>query len=205
MGCDIHMLAEKRNKKTKQWEVIGPVFKDSYTASQKSSEPYQGRNYELFAFLADVRNRFEITPIAEQKGWPEDMSKEIKEDLVDYWDSDGHSATWYTVKELREANWEQPIKMGGVVPADVYEYLKAHNEAPKSYSQSISGPKIQTVTEEEWAALPWSEKTNGTRWYVYMCWDSSIREQTSFYEDVIPQLEALGDPEDVRIVFCFDN
>lgn len=204
MGCDIHMYAEVR--KNKKWGKVGNEFKNTYNEDVKTDQPYSGRNYELFAFLADVRNRFDIKPIAETKGWPEDVSAGVKEDLVDYWDGDGHSASWFTLKELKEADWNQAFRHGGVVASDVYEYCKSIEEPPKSYSQGVGGGNIQTVSEEEWAKMEWSQKMNGTRWYVHMFWDTTVKDECKqFIEETIPALEKLGDEEDVRVVFTFDN
>ncbi len=204
MGCDIHARAETRKKG--KWEPVGAVFSDTYNKNVKSEEPYSGRNYELFAFLADVRNRFGIVPIAENKGWPEDLSDELKKELVEYWESDGHSASWFTLKELCEADWKQIYTKSGVVPADVYEYLRSLGKTPEVYSQGVFGLGIKILEEKEFEELPWSEKTNGTRWHVRMYWQESVADACSFFlEETMPQLATLGEPEDVRIVFNFDN
>ena len=206
MGCDIHIRAEV--KKGKNWQAVGPVFKSSWSSEEGKliSEPYSSRNYELFSFLAGVRNRFGITPIAEPKGWPKDMSEELKKDLEDDWNSDGHSASWFTLKELEDADWDTTVRHGGVVPADVYEYLKYVKEKPKAYSQGISGTNIVQLDQAEWDALPWQQKTNGTRYHVYMWWEDSMKELAEwFYTNTLPALRNLGEPDKVRIVFCFDN
>lgn len=205
MGCDIHMLAEKKNKD--KWEKVGNVFEHKW--GDKVSvleEPYGGRNYELFAFLAGVRNRFDIKPISEPKGFAEDASEEVKKDLYDYWDGDGHSASYFTLEELKNADWDQEFSNGGVVSADVYDYLKNINETPKYYSQGISGPNVIQLTEEQYEKLTWEERTSGTRWYVYMYWKTKIKDECQdFINNTIPSLEKLGEPKDVRILFLFDN
>ena len=86
MGCDIHMYAEIR--KENKWEKVGRIFENPWYSEDReesewntplTDEPYDGRNYDLFAILADVRNgrgfagcvtgdRF--NPIAEPKGLP---------------------------------------------------------------------------------------------------------------------------------------
>lgn len=205
MGCDIHSIVEKRNKD--KWEAVGTIFEHKYNGKiTLSSEPYEGRNYVLFAFLAGIRNRFDIKPIDEPRGYPEDISKETQNDLQDLWDSDGHSTSWFTLEELQNADWEQKFRQGGVVPADVYEYLKDINEPPKIYSQGISGKGIVQLTEEEWQKLSWDEKTNGTRWYIYMYWDMTVKEACSeFIENAMEQLKKIGDPKDIRFIFTFDN
>lgn len=200
------MFAEKKVKD--KWEKIGPVFGSTYSSDKGKlvDEPYTGRNYELFAFLANVRNRFDIVPLSEPRGWPKDLSEALEKELKEYWDSDGHSASWFTLRELLEADWDRKIRVGGVVPADVYEYLTQLKEVPKIYSQGISGPNILTVSEEEWEKLQWSEKINGTRWHIYMYWEVSLKEQCDlFVTNTIPALQKQGNPDEIRIVFNFDN
>ena len=63
MGTDISMYAEVRMNE--DWVKVGDVFKNSwYNEDRKIDEwnkpytdhPYDSRNYDLFAILADVRN-----------------------------------------------------------------------------------------------------------------------------------------------------
>lgn len=203
MGCDIHMYAEVRREK--EWAKVGSVFKSTWSDEEKTDHPYNGRNYELFAFLAGVRNRFDVEPIAEPRGYPEGISVEVKKELDD-WDSDGHSASWFSLKELQDANWEYKFQHGGVVPSAVYEYCKEIQEPPKVYSQGIGGGNIQTVSEKEWDQMDWDTQNNGTRWYVHMFWETSIRDECKqFVEETMGFLAQLGAPEDVRVIFNFDN
>ena len=83
MGCDIHMFAEvkiKRRDNKTEWMTVGKVFKDHYYKSNQptymttygdeksesayewnnklSMHPYDSRNYDVFAILADVRNGY---------------------------------------------------------------------------------------------------------------------------------------------------
>lgn len=86
MGCDIHATIEERPHgswwgKCKDYNI--------------------DRSYILFAMLADVRNGYGVTAIAEPRGVPEDASFEFKEE-VEEWDSDAHTKSWLTFRELRE-------------------------------------------------------------------------------------------------------
>ena len=68
MGCDIHTMAEigYEHKGRNLWSAItDPVFDHDFFDPSKpvagynypyTKEPFSGRNYRLFAFLADVRN-----------------------------------------------------------------------------------------------------------------------------------------------------
>lgn len=94
MGCDIHSFAEV--KENGSWKVV------------EDYRPFQDRNYQLFALLADVRNGSgfagcdtgnHIEPISIPKGLPKDCSAKVQLNSDD-WDIDGHSHSWLTLKEL---------------------------------------------------------------------------------------------------------
>ena len=95
MGCNIHgwieVLAWPDSERDRWWGV--------------HEIPYT-RNYVLYAVLAGVRNRGDITPISPPRGMPKDaglMSRcEAEED-----GSDGHTHSWLTYKELKDFDWLQ--------------------------------------------------------------------------------------------------
>ena len=137
MGCDIHLFAEV--KRDGVW-------------THEPGEFYDGRNYDLFGILADVRNRNELTPISDRIGWPDDVCEYAK----DYsYDMDYHSHGHLTVAELIAFDWTQTVEV---------EYL---------------GIPPEVVT------------------YYSLC--------DYWWSNTMPRLLALGAPEDVRIVFCFDS
>lgn len=86
MGCDIHLYAEKRSPDG-AWQVVDAV--DALTH----------RSYGAFAFLANVRNYSQITPIAAPRGMPDDASTEAASDF-ERWSMDAHTPSWLTLDEL---------------------------------------------------------------------------------------------------------
>jgi len=92
MGCDIHMYVEKKNGEG-VYEYI------------KSVKPFNYRCYGMFAFLAGVRNYSAIKPIAEPRGLPNYLSKEVREIFKE--NDDYHSCSWLSVKELSEFDYDQ--------------------------------------------------------------------------------------------------
>ena len=204
MGCDIHMMAEIR--KADKWEKVSNVFESMY-GDVLTDEPYDGRSYNLFAILADVRNGIGFAgiktgegfvPISNPKGVPKDASVEYLK-LVSDWDGDGHSHSYFTLKELMDYDWGQYTMLQGCVSIDSYRVCKEKQESPSSYCGYISGGGIVLVDEEE---LP----SNPDATHVKMRWEKSYKEAVGrFYTHTIPALQRLGDPESVRIVFFFDN
>lgn len=108
MGADIHSRAEVNWGAS--WEVVedaiwrAPHFRDDEPVTfwnvPYTVEPFWERNYALFGLLADVRNYWDITPIAQPRGVPEDASS-VWRGVVDYWDRDLHSMSWFTYDELK--------------------------------------------------------------------------------------------------------
>lgn len=120
MGCDIHMGFEKRRDVGWPWEAFAP----SRTRNGVSLGYTGGRNYALFALLADVRNYYDITPLDRPRGYPADMSDRIRRSVNDessfeadeeefdglpIGPPDGHSASWFTLKELLAVDRATPL------------------------------------------------------------------------------------------------
>ena len=148
MGTDISMYAEVR--RNKQWAKVGKVFKNTYYLPDRpetewntplTDHPYDDRNYDLFAILADVRNRHGFNPIAATKGFPDDMTPEVRERLEDW----GYGNSWYTLKELKEYDWNQTVTHSGVISEEQYIHMKETGEHPDCWSRACSGRDIVTV------------------------------------------------------------
>lgn len=97
MGCDIHLWFEKKNGDGK-WERIN--IPDNLIPDD--------RNYEVFAFLADVRNRFPnpITPQFCDRHKPTDTECDGSDYDDNFWLGD-HSFTHAYIQEILKAPWEQ--------------------------------------------------------------------------------------------------
>jgi hypothetical protein len=102
MGCDIHCWAEVR--KNGKWEKVGKAFPNPWHDPEEhakdpkdtfyeplTDQPYEGRSYNTFAILANVRNGRgfagcdtgdPFVPIAMPKGFPDDASPEVLKEYV---------------------------------------------------------------------------------------------------------------------------
>lgn len=245
MGCDIHLYVEvRKNNKWKpadSWLTYGKEyghFEDDGDESKRPVVPYDdeyynGRNYKLFAMLANVRNGVgfagidtgnAVNPISEPKGLPEDVS-DVIEKCSEYWGSDGHSHSYLTVKELMEYDWTQTATYRGTVSA--WEYVKwsswgkERGLGPESYCGSITGASVRHVTEKQMKAiiddileekgkekhqLKQEDLKGFANTFCKIEWKTPYYESAQeFLSQTIPRLWKLGKPEDVRIVFWFDN
>jgi hypothetical protein len=94
MGCDIHSYTEKKTEQG--YESV-------------DFAPFDWRSYGMYAFLAGVRNYSGITPIAEPRDLPDDVSSAVKQHAED-WNGDGHTHSWLSVKELTEFDYDQMME-----------------------------------------------------------------------------------------------
>ena len=130
MGCDIHIQVEMQIDD--DWQIVpGPIV-DCYcchgtaldsqgemacyfcTENDGPFDPYfvgpgkihtqwfGDRNYDLFAYLADVRNYDNVTPLEYHEGYPQDRSLDVE---VWYANSggrseDAHSHAWIEFHKL---------------------------------------------------------------------------------------------------------
>lgn len=98
MGCDIHSYVEYRDKTTGLWKMVRIYVPYRWEPERLDLvEPFNGRNYELFAILAGVRGLAQ--PIAEPRGIPRDVSNGV----LRKWEKDkewNHTPSWLTLAEL---------------------------------------------------------------------------------------------------------
>lgn len=169
MGCDIHLNVEVATNKSDQctsWSLVQNelcVLKYGYTRHYIDLGWGEGRNYNTFAMLADVRNysSFEnmdeksFEPMSTPKGTPNDMSDDLH-NLYHGWGSDAHSASYFTLKELVDFKdngyFQKTVKHTGKVMIEEFdeywtEIIKSKTgnnlvlkRCPNSYSASIYSP-----------------------------------------------------------------
>jgi len=236
MGCDIHLYVEKKDGddwiSAEEWEID-----EDGRLNVKDWHRFDvGRNYRLFAMLADVRNGRgfagidtgdRVNPIDEPRGIPDDVSPQVYQKYQS-WSDDGHSHSYFTVQELLEYDWTQSVKNRGVISAGGYAAWwgygssfsdKTKGEGPESYASDVSGPNIVIMTEEELQAKLKEVGESLNYWqriekvpqqlpnvYCRIEWEEKYYQMARyFWANLMPQLLALGKPDEVRIVFWFDN
>jgi hypothetical protein len=221
MGCDIHLFVEVRQqdgawKSVDEWET-----EDDYIHVPYKKSYYDGRNYDLFAILANVRNGHGFAgvktgegfnPIALPKGLPDDVSEQVKQ-YSDRWDSDGHSHSWLTVAELLAFDWTQTTTKQGWVTWETFDFwVRYPDEPPENYCVDVSGGKVQHVSNDEMKSrIEECRKTEDysslESVYTLVQWESTyaVAAGPYWWTHTVVWLLRLGKPEDVRLVFFFDN
>lgn len=190
MGCDIHCYMEIKNVNG-DWQCDGIYRKSFDSESEKDFDlvpVYNNRNYELFSILANVRNDGKIVPISKPRGFPKNASNEI-EDEYRNWGLDAHSASYMTLQELiNNVEKYKVVKRSGFVSSKTYnEYV-------------LTGVKPQMwcgcTTDPNYKQLEWEDTSESLTYLIKKiknrmddCWFCYTNEN----------------PENVRIVFWFDN
>lgn len=235
MGCDIHIYVERKNNN--KWEVIKGInpwiseykswLDNAETEERKNylldriktmeekesivSEGwiYEGRNYNLFAILADVRNYYNIKPIIDPRGIPEDICKEINNEY-ESWSGDSHSCSYYTFKELLDFDWKNNyVENEGFVDEKTYKNFKQTGD-PYPCSKGVGGGNVEKVLNCEMDRIiknkyPWE---NDKSFYTIIKWKESFKE---IGEQLLNNINRyikdnnVLNLEDYRIVFWFDN
>jgi|SRR5580765_2583102 len=183
-----------------------------------TDHPYVGRNYDLFAILADVRNGsgfagivtgdgFETLPGA-PRGIPTDLSAAL---AVEYerareWT---HDPTWATLRELLDYPWHtKTTTKCGVVTLEAF---KAHRKTGVPYdgwSGMVSGEGIVVMEAGVFSGVDLDQyrAEQGFRVHVRDYWQTTYAETVGpHWFAVLETLKALGEPDDVRIVCWFDS
>lgn len=110
MGCDIHLFCEAKKSvmdikkwvNCDNWKVnpyYNPTETEEYEPEYIPNSAYSSRNYALFAKLADVRSYGKDVCIDSPRGLPSDVTPYTRRES-DRWGDDGHSASWFTLREL---------------------------------------------------------------------------------------------------------
>lgn len=220
MGCDIHPYIEIQKDGVwtfHDWKAPYKTGVDedgdpNYDYDRLWDDPLDiNRNYNLFAILADVRNGRGFAgiktgegfiPISQPKGLPKNVSKEVKHESDEY-GRDGHSHSYLTVQELLAYNWEQKTKHYGTVDAEQFKIFKKKGK-PDSWAGSVVGQSVRHLTHYEMEEAIAIGRTKDA--YTSVEWTEPYSASVGkFLTQTIPALQKLGDPENVRIVFFFDN
>jgi hypothetical protein len=196
VGCDIHGMIERAERGTYS-------TRDAWCRWRAAGEVDVGRDYELFAALAGVRNYVGLVPICAPKGLPgyggleedslggyhrwdaaNDEPNDYFQAYYERWHVDAHSASWLTLAELRAYDATQEVDDPDVVVA-----------------RDGDG---RVLAKAGWSASG-GERVGKRRLFV---WPGDEGKPTS-WDRLLADVERAkreGDTdEDVRIVFFFDT
>ena len=201
MGCDIHLYVEQKHYgKWHNADYFVPNV--SRTGDRYQHVPmYDGRNYALFATLANVRNYGNTAYVSEPKGLPDDITDFVKSEW-ETWEFDGHSCSYLTLRELLDFHEAgHPLKRRGMLSPKQQKELD-DGILPEHWCQGTNqiGYEFREWEEENDILLPLinklKERCDDLNMIYDFAWDSNnVDMRRSAYEKA----------KDIRIVFWFDN
>ncbi len=187
VGTDIHCFVERRTERG--WE---PCELDFYCGEE--------RNYALFAILAGVRRMTNggFEPIVPPRGFPPDSPS--VGGWVDGWGY-YHNATWLTLRELLEFPWyEKMYPFRWWLDAAQYRVFRQTGR-PERF---VDGSAALVSNEEMERLLREGGPTEGV--LTLVAFGVPYAEFAGpFVTETLPRLQALGPPDDVRLVMFFDS
>lgn len=200
LGCDIHVCCEFKNYQD-MWIncdhfKLNPYYEE-WEEKYKIVPIYDDRNYALFATLADVRNYGNTIPISKTRGLPNDIHPLTKR-LADVWECDGHSYSYYTLKELLDYMDTSPtVTYSGLITTDQARDLDEYHIYPDSW--------CQWTTIEGYVKRSWTIPDDNLKYLIdamkKRCAEVFyIHKESNNYESRIRRVA-----NDFRIVFWFDN
>ena len=213
MGCDIHMFAEKRNPVTHDWDVIGEEFTDSYSLwslSKEIKEIFGMQEEEAWEIMMKWVNGEKPTNREEQyiigkfipsrvappgSGWDYAYTKGmIKSPFTDQ-PYGGRCYSLFGI--LAGVRNTSNTMIGGEfnlkgVPDDASPTVKATSDEYDLDGHSHNYFTVQELLDSDYNKMDKNELT-------------TLGIDPYFFNTTIPQLQKIGRPEDVRIIFWFDN
>ena len=200
MGCDIHMYVEI--KKGKDWYNVDYFHRGYNNRYVYYRVPiYDGRNYALFATLANVRNYSNTEYIDEPRGLPEDVTEYVNDEYQD-WGWDAHSASHLTLQELLDFhNKGVKLKRSGMISSEAQKAFDEDGILPDMWCQSTNqvGWEFREWEEENKVLVSLinklKERADELRFIYDFSWDGNEEARKRAYEA----------SKNIRIVFWFDN
>lgn len=223
MGCDIHPHIEVR--KNGKWEYFD-WRKEFQNGTYDDGEPkydwnkmfesplYIHRNYNLFAILANVRNGrgfagcltgMGFNPISEPRDLPNDVTEYVKSES-DKYNGDGHSHSWLLLSELLNYDYEQTTTLFGFFSEE--QYIAQKDGVKNSYCGGVDGGRVEKVCSDLMDKIISGEvqRDPEKHYYVQLAWKETYQESIGKqWFDTLEYMKSLGNPDDVRLVFWFDN
>jgi len=111
MPCNIHPYAEAVDPTTKKWLVVRhdvfPLTQWEVQTSGKThtNRPFKWRNYNMFGFLANVKNLSVCEFLSQGRGCPTDSPTVLRPSDPQY--EGFHSHTYVTLKELLDFDYDK--------------------------------------------------------------------------------------------------
>jgi len=208
MGCDVHMFVERKNSNTGRWEKIGDVFTKGYIIDH-IKEIVESR----FGLTKDESNSIVLNYYKGVK--PENKFESYIYDHIKKYTIDDTNFNWFSDSSKFPSPYTDQPYIGRN-----YNLFGALAGVRHPYMDVISGLKglPNDVSDEicrisdDWGIDGHSHNYLTVKELIdsnyYKMTDKDLDDVgvgTYFFREVINSLLELGDPENIRVVFWFDN
>jgi hypothetical protein len=201
MGCDIHVMVEARRFPcgSNEWFNVDNWRHNPFSSYE--GEPrmtvkaiYNIRDYELFSFLADVRNYGHNPSFGFDRGFPKDANEHTTAEYA-RWGQDAHTPGYATLAELKEKiKTVSKVNRKGFVEKEQAIRFRETGAEPDTWYQGIGMPELY-----EW--MEWQAEPN--------CFDLLLEALEERKRDIFwifrPEDDDGSNDANIRIVFWFDN
>ncbi|HDL4945229.1 TPA: hypothetical protein PXC80_001028 [Escherichia coli] len=196
MGCDIHMMVEVKRSINgeEKWVNYDHFRKNLWYGNDDGEREFEridlesSRNYAAFSQLCGVRAYADETPkISEPRGIPDDACDYTKQ-VSEEWGCDGHSHSYVSLAEIREFRTNlTPMPFKGMI------------------SEKQAADLDKGIKPDLWCG--WTSMPG----FVFREWEDTVDALKNIHESLESRalelwwLEKNIIPENIRIVFFFDN
>ena len=213
MGCDIHMFVEKYDPVNKEWKKVGKIFYDNYLASMFIEEMVDTFGLdENEAWDIMVKYRDNVPPSNRTEQYI--INKYIPNRMAD------PEIGWFDAKDLGLLPYPYSESPYGGRCYSLFGILAGVRDESNRMIGGLDHPRgiptdasteIEDMTDEwQGDAHSWNHYTVGELLdspYAKMNTEE-LREigiDPYFFNKALPDLLKIGDRDNVRIVFFFDN
>ena len=213
MGCDIHMFVEKYDPVNNNWKKMGKVFFDNYLASMFMEEMQQTfgvTEEEAWEIMVKYRDNTPPTNRTEQYI----LSKYIPKRMAD------PEVSWFDAREIGLLPYPYSESPYGGRCYSLFGILAGVRDESNPMIGGLDYPRgapPDASPEIEELADDWD--MDGHSWNYYTIGElleSPYAKMSSeelrdigidpfFFKNAIPDVLKLGDEDNMRLVFFFDN
>ena len=212
MGCDIHIWVEKKNPVTHNWDKMGKVFFESYGASLIIKHLMKNMGItedEGWTILKKWRDGDEPSNKLEEYIIGNYIPKNMADKHLDWYKADEKGLLPYPFSDqpyggrcyrlfgllagVRDTSMEMVVPdRYDQLPPDVSDEIKNISD-----DHGFDGHSHNYLTLKE---------LMGSKYYK-MSSDELMHDGIDpyFFKTMVPDLQKFGNPDDIRIVFWFDN
>ena len=213
MGCDIHMFVEKYNNNTKNWESVGKKFPDDNVIHtiMKFMEHHLGTSYEesgelINKFLKgeEPKTKFEYHIL--KVFLPQEVPME--DDGSNWWGNEGKLSYPFTREPYIGRNYNLFGALGNVRNYDTEKAVAWERGLPDDVSDDICSLSDDWGVDSHSHNHLYLDELIDSKYYKMT--EEELDESglgTGFFNKTIDNILNFvdADPEDIRIVFWFDN